>query len=170
MELKPRYTVPNALELPSTASTVQIYATIRQLLLDYSSPQDERLVDFLQPDARQEPRIYVRAQPEPAVFPYLTLLLNRTSQAAYNGYRETALLEVQALGKPESQLPLVESLMDLVDQCLTSTTFNASGLMVSRSRVRATVPMFTTPAESQTVAVVSTYTLYLWPVVLTSRA
>lgn len=165
MELKPRYTVPNSLELPSTASTVQIYATIRQLLLDYSSPQDERIVDLMQ----QEPRIYVRSQPEPAVFPYLTLLLNRTSQAAFNGYRETALLEVQALGKPESQLPLVESLMDLVDQCLTATTFNASGLMVSRSRTRATVPLFSTPAESQTVGVVSTYTLYLWPVVLTSR-
>lgn len=166
MELKPRYTVPNSLEVPSTASTVQIYATIRQALLDYSSPQDERLVDFMQ----QEPRVYVRAQPEPAVFPYLTLRLNRVSQAAYNGYRETALLEVQGIGKPESQLPLVESMMDLVDQCLTAWTFTSSGLAVGRSRTRDTIPMFSTPAESQTVAVVGTYTLYLWPVVLTSRA
>jgi hypothetical protein len=162
----PRAVVPNALKLPSTLSTVQIYGTIRQALLDYLSPQRETLRVLF--DA--EPRIYVRAQPEPAVFPYLTLLLNRTSQASYNGYRETALLEVQALGKPESQLPLVESIMDLVDQCLTAYTAPESGLIVARSRTRATVPLFTTPAESQTVGVVSTYTLYLWPAVLTSRA
>lgn len=166
MPIKPRYVVPGSLATPSTNSTVQIYATIREALLAYVSPQGEMLRELMV----NEPRIYVRAQPEPAVFPYLTLLLNRTSEAAYNGYRETALLEVQGLGKPESQLPLVESMMDLVDQCLTGMTFNASGLMVGRSRTRATVPLFTTPAESQTVAVVSTFTLYLWPVVLTSRA
>jgi hypothetical protein len=113
--------------------------------------------------------VYVRAQPEPPVFPYLTLLLNRTSDAAYNGYRETAVLEVQAIGKPESQLPLVETAMDLVDQCLTAYTDPASGLMVGRSRNRFTLPLFTTPAESQTVGVVATYNLFLWPVVLTSR-
>ena len=166
MPTKPRYVVPGSLKVPSTASTVQIYATIRQALLDYVSPQGEMLRELM----ADEPRVYVRSQPEPAVFPYLTLVLNRTSEAAYNGYRETALLEVQAIGKPESQLPLVETMMDLVDQCLTAYTFNASGLVVSRSRTRSTIPLFSTPAESQTVGVVATYTLYLWPVVLTSRA
>lgn len=166
MTEKPRYVVPNSLAIPSSASTVQIYATIRQGLLEYESPQGERLSDFV----GQTPRVYVRSQPEPAVFPYLTLLLNRTSQASYNGYRETALVEVQAIGKPESQLPLVESAMDLVDQCLTAWTDARAGLTVGRSRTRATVPMFSTPAESQTVGVVATYELYLWPSVLTSRA
>lgn len=166
MTEKPRYAVPNSTAVPSSNSTVQIYATIRQGLLDYESPQGERLADFF----GQAPRVYVRSQPEPPVFPYLTLLLNRTSLAAYNGYRETALLEVQAIGKPESQLPLVESAMDLVDQCLTAWTDARSGLTIGRSRTRATVPMFSTPAESQTVGVVSTFELYLWPNVLTSRA
>lgn len=163
---KPRYTVPNSTATPSSGSTVQIYATIRRGLLEYESPQGERLSDFI----GRDPRVYVRAQPEPAVFPYLTLLLNRTSLAAFNGYRETALLEVQAIGKPESQLPLVESAMDLVDQCLTAWTDARAGLTVGRSRTRQTVPMFSTPAESQTVAVIATYELFLWPSVLTSRA
>jgi hypothetical protein len=163
---KPRYVVPGSVPTPSTLSTVQIYATIRKALLEYRSPQDEMLRELV----GDEPRIYVRAQPEPPVFPYLTLLLNRTSDAAYNGYRETAILEVQAIGKPESQLPLVESAMDLVDQCLTAYTAPESGLVVGRSRNRYTLPFFTTPAESQTVGVVATYNLFLWPVALTSRA
>jgi hypothetical protein len=52
---------------------------------------------------------------------------------------------------------------------LTAYTDPASGLMVGRSRNRFTLPLFTTPAESQTVGVVATYNLFLWPVVLTSR-
>ena len=166
MTTKPRYVVPGSVPTPSTLSTVQIYATIRKALLEYRSPQDEMLRELV----GDEPRIYVRAQPEPPVFPYLTLLLNRTSDAAYNGYRETAILEVQAIGKAESQLPLVESAMDLVDQCLTAYTAPESGLVVGRSRNRFTLPLFTTPAESQTVGVVATYNLFLWPVALTSRA
>jgi hypothetical protein len=166
MATKPRYVVPGSLKTPSTLSTVQIYATIRRALLEYQSPQGEMLREIV----GEEPRVYVRAQTEPPVFPYLTLLLNRTSDAAYNGYRETALLEVQAIGKPESQLPLIESAMDLVDQCMTAYTAPESGLMVGRSRNRYTLPLFTTPAESQTVGVVATYNLFLWPAVLTSRA
>lgn len=165
MTTKPRYTVPGSTATPSTLSTVQIYATIRRALLNYVTPQGEMLREFV----GEEPRIYVRAQPEPPVFPYLTLLLNRTSDAAYNGYRETALLEVQAIGKPESQLPLIESAMDIVDQCLTAYTAPESGIVVGRSRNRYTLPIFTTPAESQTVGVVATYNLFLWPAVLTSR-
>lgn len=162
----PRYVVPGSLATPSSGSTVQIYATIRQALLTYTSPAGERLDDLL-----GEPvRLYVRAQPEPPIFPYVTLLLSRTSDAAYNGYRETAVLEVQAIGKPESQLPLVESAMDIIDQCLTAYTDPRAGLVVGRSRTRATVPLFTTPAESSTVGVIATYQLFLWPSVLTSRA
>lgn len=164
---KPKYVVPNTLQLPSSASTVQIYATIRDHLIRYTSPScGERLEDFI----GEPERIYVRAVPTPVAFPYITLLLNRTSQSAYNGYREVATLEVQCIGKPESQLPLVESAMDIVDQCLTSLTDPRSGLMVGRSRTRQTIPQFTTPADSNVVGVLSVYDLYLWPVVLTSRA
>jgi hypothetical protein len=151
--------------LPSTGSTVQIYSTLRKSMLDYVSPQGERLKTIV----GEPERVYVRAAPTNVTFPYLTLLLNRTSLTAYNGYRETALLEVQAIGKPESQLPLVESAMDLIDQCLTGYVYNVDGIMVGRSRVRNTVPLFTDPAESAIVSVVSTYELYLWPAVLTSR-
>jgi hypothetical protein len=160
----PTYVVPGSLQTPSTASTVQIYATIRKALLDYTSPSGDLLVNLI------GQRAYVRAAPADPLFPYLTLRLDRTSLAAYNGYRETALLEVQAIGKPESQLPLVESLMDIVDQCLTGYTEPRRGLMVARSRTRQTTPMFSMPAESATVGVIASYTLYMWPQVLTSRA
>lgn len=162
---KPTYVLPNTIVKPSTASTVQIYATMRQAMLDYVSPQGERLKDII----GTPERVYVRAAPTNVVFPYLTILLNRTSLTAYNGYRETALLEVQAIGKPESQLPLVESAMDVVDQCLTGYVYNGDGIMVGRSRTRNTVPMLTDPAESAIVSVVASYELYLWPAVLTSR-
>lgn len=162
---KPKYVLPNTISTPSTASTVQIYATMRKAILDYVSPQGERLRDFV----GSPERVYVRAAPANVVFPYLTMLLTRTSLTAYNGYRETAILEVQALGKPESQLPVVESAMDIVDQCMTAYTYNTDGVMVGRSRTRNTVPLLTDPAEAPLVGVVSSYELYLWPSVLTSR-
>lgn len=163
---KPKTARPGTLLIPSTSSTAQIYATIRQALLDHVGAQGERLQDYV----GAPPRIYVHSQPSPAVFPYLTLLLSRTAQAAFNGYRETAVLEVQAIGKPESQLVTVESAMDVVDQCLLSLTANTTnGLMVCRARTRDTIPLFTDPAESSVVGVVARYDLYLWPAVLTSR-
>lgn len=160
----PTSVVPGSLELPSTASTTQIYATIRQVLLAYVSPSNSRLTDIIQD------RIWVRSPYANAVFPYVTIRLDRTSLAAYNGYRETAVLEVQAVGKPESQLPLVESVMDIIDQCLTAYTDARSGLMVGRSRTRQTVPMLTDPADESVVGVIANYDLFLWPRVLTSRA
>lgn len=162
---KPTYVVRGSLPTPSTASTVQIYATLRQAMLDYVTPQGERLATLL----GHADNVFVRSAPPRVVFPYLSLLLNRTSQPAYNGYRETATLEVQAIGKPESQLPLVESAMDIVDQCLTGYSDPTDGLMVGRSRARNTVPMFSDPAESAIVSVVALYELSLWPSVLTSR-
>ena len=162
---KPRWVVPGTVQTPGTTSTVQLYAMLRKAILDYETPQGERLVDFV----GDPPRVYVRAAPEPPAFPYLTLLLSRTSDSSYNGYRETATLEVQAIGKPESQLPLVESAMDVIDQCMTAMQYAGDGLVVGRSRTRSTVPLFTSPAESATVGVVASYDLYLWPAVLTSR-
>jgi len=164
---KPRYVVPNSLNLKAaTSSTVQIYGAIRQALVEYVSPQNEMLRAFV----GQPERIYVRSAPDGIVFPYMTLLLSRTSLSAFNGYRETAVLEVQAMGKPESQLPLVESAMDIVDQCLTAFTKPTEGLVVGRSRTRQTVPLFSDPAESTVVGVIASYDLFLWPAVLTSRA
>ena len=160
----PTYVVPGSLQTPSTASTVQIYATIRKALLDYTSPSGDLLVNLI------GQRAYVRAAPADPLFPYLTLRLDRTSLAAYNGYRETAILEVQCIGKPESQVPLVESAMDIVDQCVTAYTDARSGIMVGRSRTRQTVPMMTDPADSSVVAVIANYELFLWPRVLTDRA
>ena len=161
---KPRSATAGAIKTPSTASTVQIYSTIRKALLDYVSTDNQRLAQFV------NDRIYVRSMPNPVQFPYITMLLNRTSLTAYNGYRETVLLEVQAIGKPESQLPLIESAMDIVDQCLTAYTDARSGIMVGRSRNRQTVPMFSDPADSSVVGIIATYEFYLWPRVLTARA
>jgi hypothetical protein len=164
MTTKPRYVVPGTLRTPSTSSTVALYATIRATLLAYTSPQGERLTDLI----GDPPRLFVRAQPEPVVFPYLTLLLSRTSLAEYNGYRETLSLEVQAMGRPDIQLPTIESAMDIVDQCLTGFTYASDGLMVSRARTRQTIPQFTSPAEQTVVGVIATYTMYAWPALLTS--
>jgi hypothetical protein len=163
--LKPRWAVPGTLTRDNTRSTAAIYARLRWLMLQYVTPAGERLVDYLGGD-----RIWVRAQPEPPVFPYLTLLLDRTTTPGFNSYRETATLEVQAIGRPEAQLPLVESAMDIVDQCLLSLTDPYTGLMVGRSRRRYTLPQFTDPADTTVVGVVGQYELYLWPQVLTERA
>ena len=160
----PKYVVPASLTLPSTASTTQIYGTLRKHLIDYVSPSTDTLAGFV------GTRIWVRSAPADPVFPYLTIRLDRTSLPAYNGYRETAILEVQGVGKPDSQLPLVESAMDIVDQAMTSLTARSSGLIVGRGRTRQTVPQLTDPADSSVVAVIANYELYLWPVVLTSRA
>ena len=153
--------------VPSTASTPQIYATLRKVLLDHVDPNGETLADYM----GTPPRVFVRAQPSPPVFPYLTLLLTRTSSDGFNGYREQAVLEVQAIGKPESQLANVEAAMDIVDDCLLRLTYaTTDGLMVCRGRQRNTVPQFTDPAESAVVGVVSNFDLFLWPRVLTAHA
>lgn len=162
---KPTGAVPGSLSLASTASTAEIYARLRFLLLDYRGPNGDQLTDYLGAE-----RVYVRATPEPVVFPYITMRASRTSQSAYNGYRETMSLEVQCIGRPESQLPLVESAMDLVDQCLTSISDTVSGVMVCRSRTRQTIPQMSDPADAAVVGVIGTYEFFLWPVVLTSRA
>lgn len=148
----------------STASTVEIYARVRALLLEYAGPDGDRLTDYLGGE-----RVYVRAVPAPVQYPYIVMLATRTSAAAFNGYRETMSLEVQCIGRPESQLPLVESAMDIVDQCLTSISDNVSGFLACRSRTRQTIPMMTDPADSAVVAVRGTYEFFVWPVVLTSR-
>jgi len=160
----PTYVVPGSLTLPSTTSTTAIYGTLRKRLIDYVSPSADTLAGFV------GTRIWVRAAPADPVFPYLTLRLDRVSLPAFNGYRETAILEVQCLGKPESQIALVESAMDVVDQCLTGLTDARSGLVCARSRSRQTIPLLTDPADSAVVGVVANYDFFLWPRVLTSRA
>jgi len=161
---KPTAVMRNTLSRTSTASTAEIYARVRTLLLEYAAPEGDRLTDYV------GERVYIRASPSPVVFPYITMLASRTSSSAYNGYRETMELEVQCVGRPESQLALVESAMDVVDQCLTAISDNTSGLLVCRSRTRQTIPMMTDPADSAVVGVIATYDFFLWPVVLTSRA
>lgn len=149
----------------STASSVEIYATIRNALLTYIGEDGVRLRDFI----GAPEQVYVRAAPASPTFPYVTLLLDRTSASGYNSYRDTAILEVQVIGRPESQLPNCESASDLIDRCLLSLLQSSSGLMFCRSRTRKTIPLFTDPAESNVVGVVLAYELVLWPVSLTNR-
>lgn len=163
----PRPAMPGRMAVPSTASTAQLYATIRAALLAHVTPGNSRLSDFV----GTPPQVWVGMQPSPPTFPYLTLLLDRTTTPGFNGYRETAVLEVQCIGKPESQRPLVEGAMDVVDDCMTRYLYSASdGLIVCRDRRRQTVPQFTDPAEAQVVSVVSQFDLFLWPRVLTAHA
>jgi hypothetical protein len=152
---------------PDTSSTAGIYQTLREALRTYVSPSGATLATLMQSAYGQNPT--VRTPPTPLVFPYITMLLNRTSSQASNGYRETAVLEVQCSGRPEAQAQLVEDIMDLVDQCLTSYTEPRSGLIWCRSRNRYSVPQYGTPADAQVVSVVGMYDIVLWPAVLTSR-
>jgi hypothetical protein len=41
--------------------------------------------------------------------------------------------------------------------------------MFARTRTRSTIPLFSDPADSTVVGVVSTFDLTLWPTVLTNR-
>jgi hypothetical protein len=59
--------------------------------------------------------------------------------------------------------------MDIVDGCLLSYTDTVDGLMFARTRTRNTIPLFSDPADSTVVGVVSTFDLTLWPTVLTGR-
>ncbi len=164
---RPRTATPGAMPVPSTASTPQLYATIRKALLAHITVGGATLTDYL----GAGDRVYVRNAPTPPIFPYVTLRLDRVSTAGYNGYREQAVLEVQCLGKPESQLSLVEAAVDIIDDCLLRYTYAATdGLMSCRTRQRQTIPLFTEPADAGVVAVVANYDLWLWPRVLTSRA
>lgn len=165
VRFKPQTAVPGSTNRASTRSTVEVYARLRWQLLQYIGPQGDRLVDYL-----GDERLYIWAAPNAAPYPHAVLRLARTTTPGFNGYREEAELEVQCIGRPESQLPLVESAMDIVDQCLTGLTDTASGLIVGRSRTRTTVPRFNEPADSSVVTVQATYTLFLWPEVLTTRA
>lgn len=149
----------------STASSTALYSSLRALMLAYIAPNGDRLRDFI---GSPEP-VYVRAAPRDPVFPYVTLLLDRTTTPGYNTYRETARLEVQIIGRPESQLPNVESAMDIVDLCMLSLLQSTNGLIWCRNRTRYTEPQFTDPAEANVIAVRSTYDLSLWPTALTVR-
>jgi len=158
---------PGTMAVPSTASTAQIYATLRRALLEHVTPGGSRLSDYM--GAR--PAIYVSRQPTPPSFPYLTLLLDRTTTDGHSGYRENAVLEMQGIGRPESQLPTIEAAMDIVDDCLVHYTYaRPDGLLVCRGRRRQTLPRFTDPAESAVAGVVCQYDLWLWPRVLTMHA
>lgn len=111
--------------------------------------------------------VYYARAPRSVVFPYITFLPTRTSLKEYNGYREVWDLEVQFFGRPEGQLPLIEDMADLVDNALTTLTVASAGLVVGRSRTRQTLPMFATPADIEVVGILSRYSMFAWPQVLT---
>lgn len=153
------------LTLPSTASSIDLYATLRKILVDFVDVDSATLATIL----GSADQVWTRAPKQPPVFPYLTLLLDRDTTAGFNGYRETARLEVQVIGKPESQLLLTERALDLVDRCMLSLLYTSDGLMTCRSRQRQTLPPFTAPAEVGTVGARGTYDLLLWTRSLTRR-
>lgn len=148
----------------STASSDDIYATLRNALLNYESSNGQQSVKQLC-DGREP--VYVNRAPDSPAFPYITLRLDRVSLPAYNGYREEFMFEVQVLGKPSSQMRLVEQLADVVDAVFFGYLESGSGLMFSRSRSRTSLPMFNAPADKEVVGVVMRFTIKAWPRVLT---
>lgn len=150
-------TVINA---PDTSTTELIYETLRRAILTYEGPSGESVS---QPFGGEE-RVWVRAAPSPTVFPYIVLRLSRAPGGA-NGYRERCSLEVQVIGRPESQQPLVLALADLVDACFLGYAEPASGLSFSRERTRDTLPQFLEPADKTVVGELMRYSLFIWPLV-----
>jgi hypothetical protein len=153
------------LGLPDTGTTNQIYATIREVLLAYVRADDGAQISDVVGD-----RIKIRALSAPPEFPYITLLLDRTTTPGSNSYRETWRLEVQIIGKPAAQLSAVEWVADLVDLALLRITLaTPAGLIYCSTRQRATLPQFTDPAEMGVVGVRLTFDLLAWPRALSRR-
>jgi len=149
---------------PSTASTEAIYATLRADMLAYQRIPDGITIQMLMGG---EARVYVRAAPPTVKFPYIAMRLQRQSSGAYNGYREACMLEIQCIGRPESQLVLVSQIMDVVDGLFLGYRQPNAGLMFSRERARQTIPQFSQPADKDVVGEIAQYQLILWPQVLT---
>lgn len=148
--------------LPDTSTSNRIEATLRKIMLETEVNGDSLLSLF---PGREV--VYTNRAPRQVVFPYITMLLTRTSLKEYNGYREVWDLEVQFFGRPEGQYPLVNQMADLVDAALTCLTLSSAGLVVGRSRTRQTLPMFATPADIEVVGILSRYSMFAWPQVLT---
>lgn len=150
---------------PDTSSTEAIYATLRQAILNYERPPNAVSIASL--TGTDQNRVHIWAPPPKTLFPYVCLRLSRSSGGAYNGYRETATLEIQCIGRPESQLTLVQAMMDVIDGCFLGYKEPGSGLMFSRERTRDTIPRFTEPADANVVGEISRFSFVLWPKVLT---
>jgi hypothetical protein len=158
-------TAPSQIVTPDTSSTEAIYATLRAALIAYERPPNGTTIRSL--CGSDTNRVHVWAPPPSTPFPYLCLRLTRASGGAYNGYRETAQLEIQCIGRPESQLPLVQACMDIVDGAFLGYAEPGSGLMFSRERTRDTIPRFTEPADANAVGELSRFSFVFWPRVLT---
>lgn len=149
---------------PNTNSTQAVYATLRDAINSYVYPPNGLSVASAL--GNDDDRVFVRAAPSPAPFPYITLRLTRVSSGAYNGYREECVLEVQVIGRPASQLPLVMQIADLIDGCFLGYAQPNSGLMFSRQRQRNTLPQFQTPADNTVVGEQMLFDVVIWPLVL----
>lgn len=156
----------DAIPTPSTVSTTAIYATFRAAIAEYVRPTDNVTLDQLL-ETNALDRIHVRAAPGRPQFPYITLRLSTTTLGAYNGYRQEGILEVQVVGKPESQLPLVEAIADLINGCFLGYKQPNSGLIFSRQSTRTTIPQFTDPADMNVVCEQLQFDVTLWPKLLT---
>lgn len=164
----------------TTDSTTALYTAIRAAALAFEDPMvadpQYQLAALLAGVNGGQDRIFARNVPNVnnVVFPYVTLLLDRITTPGSNGYREGARMEMQVVGRPASQGPLVEFIADRLDRCFLSLRLSSApgdatdyGLVTCRNRQRSTLPPFTTPAESDTYGVRMVFDLILWPRELT---
>lgn len=165
----------------TTAATTSLYTAIRDVLLGYVDPavadNQYQLAALLAPANGSQSRIYIRNVPNVnnVKFPYVTLLLDRLSMPGSNTYAERAQLEVQVVGRPAAQGPLIEWIADRIDRCLLSLLLTSAagqsltdyGIVRIVGRQRATLPPFTTPAETDVYGVRLAYDLWMYPRVLT---
>lgn len=168
----------------TTDATTSLYTAIRAFLLAYTDPAvtnpANQIAALLAASGGGQARIYVRNVPNVnnLTYPYATLLIDRTTILGSNGYGERANLEVQIVGSPAAQGPLVEWIADRFDRALLSLRLSSAadqsatdfGIVTCRSRTRQTMPPFTTPADGNVYGVRAVYELWLYPRVLTSRS
>jgi hypothetical protein len=161
-----------AADTTSTDATTAIYSAIRATLLAFSDPAISNpayqlgvLLAAVPPEPQA--RIFIRNVPNvnAVKYPYVTLLLDRTTILGSNGYGERALLEVQTVGNPAAQGPLVEFIADRIDRCLLSLRLSSDdfGIVTCRQRQRATAPPFTTPTATRTACAPCTSCGYIRP-------
>ncbi len=153
-----------------TATTQDIYGTLRRRMLEYVNANGDSAADIL--GGIDQARLYVIRAPDPSspIFPYgIMNLKNQRSDTGRIG-RMTADLEVQLYGRPFDTLPDVQYAADVLVAATTAFVSITDGLTFSRQWQRDEFPMPTAPADSETCTIRLLFPLVIWPKMLTSLA
>lgn len=102
-------------------------------------------------------------------YPYLVIrLINRSTDGAYNGDRETADFEVMVYARPRNNQIQAETIADGIDGAmLRYRNPDTTGIIFSRERQRDTIIASSAPQDRELVTIRLVYPLVIWPRYLT---